>query len=204
MRGVRGRCARLGAVLLCVAGLAAACGGVPVGQEPPAASASAPATGQELEAPRPSSDQAPAAPPLAQSKDPASGLLVQVVDVRRLSPNTVEVTLALSNPEGPSAKPLSIEAVLAADAAAPAGIEGIYLSDPPGRRKYFVLRNAENEAQCTCGGGTLGVGERRVVWLRFGAIPADLDGLVVHVPGLAALRVSLSAGGSGTGRSVGP
>lgn len=59
---------------------------------------------------------------------------------------------------------------------------GIYLIDPVNKKKYMVLRDAENSCVCTRDFPSIAAGQRLNVWARFPAPPEDVTKVSVVIP----------------------
>lgn len=129
--------------------------------------------------------------PLAELRVEDEGLSVLVIDARRLAPSIAELTLVFAHSGG--AGPVDLAARLPASADGRGSLEESFISDPERQRKFFVLRDGDDTPLCSRDLTELSAGERRVAWVRFGAVPGDLDHVDVHVPGIGTLeRVALA------------
>jgi hypothetical protein len=59
---------------------------------------------------------------------------------------------------------------------------GIHLIDPVGKKKYFVARDSEGKCVCSRDQKDLPAGEKRNVWAKFPAPPADVKKISVVIP----------------------
>jgi hypothetical protein len=176
---------------------ATACGGSPApgpAGGPPAEAAAPPAPRGDRTAGDPSAVSRTAHTTL-------SGVTLELVDARRLTAATIEVTLSVSYASAePQAGPLDAARLFtgagasgppanpaAGPAGPPGGLADSYVTDAAGTRRFFVLRDAGNDPLCSFDEGPMATGERRMAWVRFGAIPGDLDRVDLHVPGFDVL-----------------
>jgi len=61
-------------------------------------------------------------------------------------------------------------------------VGGVHLIDPVGRKKYFVVRDTENQPSCSKGLKDLAPGGRVNLWAKFPAPPEDVQKIAVIVP----------------------
>jgi hypothetical protein len=65
------------------------------------------------------------------------------------------------------------------------------LFDEANRRKYFVMRDDSDHAECSSGISAIGPGERRALWATFAAPPQGVTRITLHVPHVEPLEVQL-------------
>jgi hypothetical protein len=127
-----------------------------------------------------SKEEPVAAPVLAEARAVSADLLVQALDLTRMTGGTLEVRLAFSNTS--ESEPIAFEETFAGAAEDAGSIAGVYLLDRVTRKKYFVVRDADGQPQCSTRLEPLGPGERRVLWARFPAPPEEVGHVSIHVP----------------------
>jgi hypothetical protein len=166
--GAGGRAAAVGAVLLALA----ACG--------PGASVDRTA-GRPAQ---PSPAQEPAV--LGEAGLDSPNLRVQLLEVKRVGPELLSVTLAVVNRDRAAA--VTLGATFSAATADFDSLADVYLIDEPRAKKYFVLRDRDGRAVGSQGIGAIEAGGRRTVWARFAGPPAGVERITVKVPHLPAFR----------------
>lgn len=155
------------------------------------------ACGEEKETPDASAaaSEAPAAAPkaLAEALGDERTLKVQVISLKRDSPATLALELALVNT---STEPGSIDLSQRFASAAPdrGTLADVYLAETGANqgRKLFVLRDGQQRPDTSSDLTALEAGQRRVVRARFPAPPDEVRELEVHVPLVPAMRVPIS------------
>jgi hypothetical protein len=71
-------------------------------------------------------------------------------------------------------------------------IADAYLLDAANQRKYFVMRDGSNRAECSSGVGPLRPGERRALWATFAAPPRGVARITIRLPHVEPLEVPLT------------
>ena len=124
--------------------------------------------------------------PLAEARIDNPRLRVRLIEVKRVGPEVLAVTLLLSNPD------LSAAVVPGpAFAAAPAdagSIADVTLIDEARSKKYFVMRDDQGRAACSQGIEAIPPGEELSVWARFPGPPAGIKRISVQISRLATFR----------------
>ncbi len=150
--------------------------GIVQGTPPPAAAAAAPAGAAPAGA-------APAgAAPIATADGEASGMRVEVTELKRGSGGTLNLKFAMINGTD---KPHDFSynygdgSQGATDYNA---IGGVHLIDQVGKKKYFVARDSENKCVCSQGVSTVPPGGRVNLWAKFPAPPDDVAVISIVVP----------------------
>jgi hypothetical protein len=111
---------------------------------------------------------------------------VQVVDIRRVSPEEVTVTFALVNPDGRHA--VAPGRAFAAGDADGESMAGVSLLDEAGQKRYFVLRDVEGKPLCSGPIGPIPPGGQQTTCVRFPAPPEGVRAITVQVPHAAPFR----------------
>jgi hypothetical protein len=114
---------------------------------------------------------------LAEMRGHDPNLLVQLLDLRRDSAGAATLRFVLHNTATGGA-PLPIDRSLGEGRS----VDGVYLLDPAGQKKYFVLRDANDKPQCTTGLSPLPAGDSVVAWVKFPAPPGEVKALTVVIP----------------------
>jgi hypothetical protein len=136
--------------------------------------------------------RAAVAPPAAQPPTlgdatlDSPNLRVQLLEVTRVGPELLAVTLAITNRDQAGAVTLGTTF-----SAAPADFDSladVYLIDDAREKRYFVLRDARGRVAGSQGIGAIEPGGRRVVWARFAGPPAGVKQITVQVPHLQPFR----------------
>jgi hypothetical protein len=102
----------------------------------------------------------------------ASGVRVEVTELKRASGGTVDLRFTLIN-DSPDYATFNI------------GAEGeTYLVDPVGKKKYFVAQ--DSSGKCICSGvAAARANSRSNQWAKFAAPPDDVDRLSIVIPGFS-------------------
>ena len=66
-----------------------------------------------------------------------------------------------------------------------ATVGGITLVDPVNKKKYFVVRDAENKCVCASGLKDIPKGSRANLWAKFPAPPANVGKITIVIPHFA-------------------
>lgn len=112
----------------------------------------------------------------------------------------VEFTLVFAHEGGE--RPVDLASRLSPAPDGRGSLEETFITDPAGGRKFFVLRGSDNLPLCSRDLTAIQPGERRVAWVRFGALPADLRLVTLEIPGIGALSaVPLQDPAAGDGPS---
>jgi hypothetical protein len=114
-------------------------------------------------------------------------ILVQVLEITRTGPEVVTVKFRLVNPD--AAAPVRVRDET---------IQGVFLVDEAHQKQFFVMRDAQDRAQCTAGLGEIRPGGRAEAWSRFPAPAEGVERVTVRVPGVPPFRdLPIAAGGTG-------
>jgi hypothetical protein len=121
------------------------------------------------------------AAPLASTDGEKPGLRVEVTELKRAG-NVVTLKFTLIND---SSEPFSFEYDLGDPAMSAAdynAIGGVHLIDNEGRKKYQVVRDANQNCVCSKGLSQLQPQARMTLWARFPAPPTDVEAVSVMIP----------------------
>lgn len=122
------------------------------------------------------------APAIATADHETPGIRAEVTELKRGSGGTVSLKMALVND---SDKAFSLGYDLgdpAQGAADYAGIGGVHLIDPVGKKKYFVARDSAHKCVCSQPVATIAAGSRANVWAKFPAPPEDVQQISIVIP----------------------
>jgi hypothetical protein len=61
-------------------------------------------------------------------------------------------------------------------------IGGVHLIDPVGKKKYYVVRDADAKCVCSRGVESVKPGDQRTLWAKFPSPPADVQRVTLVVP----------------------
>lgn len=111
----------------------------------------------------------------------AGGEKVEITELKRTSGDTVTLKFKLINTGNDelSVGPLGDGDWYNWDLAR------IFLLDLPNKKKYFVLRDSENQALCSKGTSKIKPGAQLALWAKFPAPPTTVDKITVEIPGAA-------------------
>lgn len=141
----------------------------------PEASAPAPA-------PAPSTPPSSTAPIIASADGDAPGTKVEIHELKRSSGETLTLRFSMVNG---SNKDISFNYAFVEpgkDVPDFNSVGGVHLIDPVGKKKYFVVRDTENQPSCSKGLKDLAPGQRLNLWSKFPAPPEDVQKISVVVP----------------------
>lgn len=120
---------------------------------------------------------------IATADGEKSGLRVDIVELKRSSGGTVMMKFTLVNNSkedvGFGGHWLGDSAVGDTDYRA---VGAVHLIDPVGKKKYFVMRDAEQKCVCSRDLGSVAAGEKTNLWAKFPAPPADVQKVSIVVP----------------------
>lgn len=165
--------------------LAAACGG----NEQPAGVAPAPAgeTAASAEAPAAATPAAsvpaavpPAAGVIASTEGETSGVRIDVTQFQRASGDTVNLRFDLVN-ESPEEVGM-VNYMTDSTMGEYSTVGGIHLVDPVNKRKYFVVRDADNKCVCSREVDSVDPGKKATLWAKFPAPPPDVQRISIVFP----------------------
>jgi hypothetical protein len=127
----------------------------------------------------------PGPAPLATSDGEKAGTRIEVTELKRTSGGTLSLKFVVVND---SDKTLGF----GYDFASPdnhikdhATVGGITLVDPVNKKKYFVVRDAEDKCVCSSGVHDLPKSSRANLWAKFPAPPESVQKISIVVPHFA-------------------
>lgn len=147
---------------------------------PPAAPAPAPATVPAASAPIPPAAGTPNAIATADGEKP--GLRIDVTELKRSSGGTVMMKFILANN---TQENVGFGGHWLGDSKFNSdyyAVGAVHLIDPVGKKKYFVIRDAEEQCVCSRGVASVGPGEKTNLWAKFPAPPPDVQKVSIVVP----------------------
>ena len=149
----------------------------PAAPAQPAPQAAAPAPA----APAPSAPQAaPAKPALASADGQKPGSRIEVQELKRVSGGTVMLRFSLVNDADQA---FSVGYDLGAGSTTDiATVAGVHLIEPVGKKKYLVVRDTNNDCDCSRGVRDVAAKSRANLWARFPAPPDNVEKITVVVP----------------------
>lgn len=121
-------------------------------------------------------------PVLAETMGEEGHLAIAVISLDRVASDTVELRLAVTNTAPAGSPGLDIAQRFSADGPDRGTLAEVYLADLAHERKFFVLRDGQNEPLGSRDATPLAAGERRVLWARYPAPRDEGAEVVVHVP----------------------
>lgn len=149
--------------------------------ESPQAAAPKPDATAPAAAPAPT-PAASTAPVISSADGDAPGSRVEIHEMKRSSGDTLTLRFSMVNG---STKDIAFSYAFVEqgkDIPDFNSIGGVHLIDPVGKKKYFVVRDTENQPSCSKGLKDLKPGERVNLWSKFPAPPEDVQKISVVVP----------------------
>ena len=119
---------------------------------------------------------APAAEPIATTDGETPGERLQV-QVLKLASGALTLKFTIINDSDKDSRVLG-----GIGSAEPWTADGAYLVDAPGKKKYLVVRDAENHCVCSRGLPTLNAKSSINLWAKFPAPPDGVQKISVVVP----------------------
>ncbi|MGH8494860.1 MAG: hypothetical protein ACREVN_01870 [Gammaproteobacteria bacterium] len=119
---------------------------------------------------------------IASTDGEQPGMRVEVTELKRSGGGVVTLKFALindSSEEFSFGYDMGDGSLGATDISS---IGGVHLIDNEGKKKYQVIRDADNKCVCSRGLDDLEPGSRLWLWARFPAPPADVQSLSVMIP----------------------
>lgn len=150
-------------------------------KEPAAAEESTPKTATGSKAPG-GAPSAPSAAAIATADGEKSGVRVEITELKRSSDNTVTLKFAMVNDSDKAVgfgydygdKDNSIKDF--------SSVGGVTLVDSAGKKKYFVVRDTENNCLCSHGLKDLAPASRANLWAKFPAPPDEVQKISIVIP----------------------
>ena len=125
---------------------------------------------------------APSAAAIATADGERAGTRVEITELKRSSDNTVTLKFAMVND---SDKGIGFGYDFgdpANDIKDHASVGGVNLVDSAGKKKYFVVRDTENNCVCSRGVKDIAPASRANLWAKFPAPPDDVQKIGVVIP----------------------
>lgn len=125
---------------------------------------------------------ASSAPIIATADGEKAGTRVEVTELKRASDNTVTLKFALVN-DGSDRHSISYDYGDGQQGATDyATIGGVTLVDGANKKKYFVVRDSENNCLCSRGLKDIPATSRANLWAKFPAPPDDVQKISIVIP----------------------
>lgn len=136
----------------------------------------------EAPAPMPSTPPPATAPIIASADGDTPGAKIEIHELKRSSGDTLTLRFSMVNA---SSKDISFNYAFVEpgkDVVDFNSVGGVHLIDAVGKKKYFVVRDTENQPSCSRGLKDLAPGGRVNLWSKFPAPPEDVQMISVVVP----------------------
>jgi hypothetical protein len=133
----------------------------------------------------------PGPPALAEATSEWPYLSVRVTEVTRVGDYALKVVFLFVNTSA-AGDIVTFGSGFAAAAADMGTIADAYLLDAANQRRYFVMRDGSDRAECSSGIGPLRPGERRALWATFAAPPRGVTRITIRLPHVKPLEVPLA------------
>jgi hypothetical protein len=119
---------------------------------------------------------------IATADGEKSGTRVEVTELKRASDNTVTLKFAMVN-DGSDRHSISYDYGDGQQGATDyATIGGVTLVDGANKKKYFVVRDSENNCLCSRGLKDIPASSRANLWAKFPAPPDDVQKISIVIP----------------------
>jgi hypothetical protein len=146
-------------------------------------SAASPPGGTNVSSPATASaPSAPSASALATADGERSGTRVEITELKRSSDNTLTLKLVMVNDSDKGIGFGYDFGDKANEIKDYGSIGGVNLIDSAGKKKYFVVRDTENNCVCSRGVKDIPPASRANLWAKFPAPPDDLQKISVVIP----------------------
>lgn len=127
--------------------------------------------------------QIPAGPAIATADGDMPGIRIEVQELKRTSGDTVTLKFAMIND---SDKEMTIPSGKFGEEGRGnpdnRSVGGVTLIDAAGKKKYFVVRDTENQCLCSRDMPNISSKSRTQLWAKFPAPPGDVQKITVVVP----------------------
>jgi hypothetical protein len=125
---------------------------------------------------------APSVRAIATADGEKQGTRVEITELKRTSNNTLTLKFQMVN-DGPDKLPFSYDFGDEANHIKDFdSIGGVNLVDSTGKKKYFVVRDTENNCLCSRDLKDINPGSRVSLWAKFPAPPDDVEKISVVIP----------------------
>ena len=128
----------------------------------------------------------PAAAAIATADGRTPGTRAEVTELKRGSGGTVTLKLTLINDTSGTVSFTDLASQEDLFHAGDLRIGGVHMIDPVGKKKYFVVRDAEKKCVCS-NAPVVQKGERVNLWAKFPAPPDDVERISIVLPAFAPL-----------------
>ena len=142
-------------------------------------------------APPPEGERDPGQPVLAEARSEWPHLSVQVTGVTPIGEYALKVDFLFVNTSA-GKDVVEFGAGFAASAADADTIADAYILDRGNRRKYFVMRDEDDRAECSRSISPIRPGGQRALWATFAAPPRGVTRITIRVPHVEPLEVRLA------------
>jgi hypothetical protein len=130
----------------------------------------------------PATPAAPAARAIATADGEKAGTRVEINELKRSGDNTVTLKFAIIN-DGPDKLSFGYDFGDEANHIKDYdSIGGVNLVDSAGKKKYFVVRDTENNCLCSSGVKDLAPKSRTNLWAKFPSPPDDAQKISIVIP----------------------
>jgi hypothetical protein len=146
---------------------------------------------RQSEAPSPRAERDASPPALAEARSEWPHLSVRVTEVTRIGDHALKVRFLFVNTSAAN-DIVRFGSLFAAAASDADTIADAYLLDVANQRKYFVMRDDSDRAECSSGIGALRPRERRALWATFAAPPRGVTRITLRMPHVEPLEVPLA------------
>jgi len=130
----------------------------------------------------PAAPAAPAGPAIATADGDLPGIRVEVQELKRTSGDTVTLKFAMIND---SDKEFGFGATFGEEGKSSYdyySIGGVHMIDAAGKKKYFVVRDTEQQCLCSRNVKDIASKSRVPLWAKFPAPPGDVQKITLVVP----------------------
>ncbi len=122
----------------------------------------------------------PAAGVIASTDGETAGIRIDVTQFARASGDTVNLRFTLVNE---SAEQVGMVSHMTDSTMGEySTVGGIHLVDPVNKRKYFVVRDADNKCVCSRDVSSVDAGKTATLWAKFPAPPPDVQRISIVFP----------------------
>lgn len=151
-------------------------------EQPTPAGGSEPQSGTVPGTPTTTAPAPPAGVVIATADGERPGTRADITELKRSSDNTVTLRFALVN-DGPNAHSFSYDYGDSQQGATDYNtIGGVTLVDGANKKKYFVVRDSENNCLCSRGMKDIPAKSRGNLWAKFPSPPDDVEKISVVIP----------------------
>jgi hypothetical protein len=124
----------------------------------------------------------PAAPAIAVADGELAGLKAEIHELKRTAGGTLTLKFSISNASDKDMNFSYDFAEKGRDVPDYNSIGGVHLIDAEGKKKYFVVRDAEGQCACSHDLNPVKPGSRSQLWAKFPAPPDNVQKISIVVP----------------------